>query len=245
MRSFWHALIFDLDDTLFDTSSQLLPAAHIEAAQAMIAAGLQAPLQQVLELRQQCSQLGGDPSISAQVAMRLGCTSPTVAEAGERAFFERDPGLMSLEPDVAALLERLLPAVPMALVTAGHPPTQLTKIRRLDLERYFADVRLVDRQNGERKREALRHLLVGHAWTASRCVVVGDREDDELAAAMELGCRRVRVCRDPSRPSDVAEVTIHHVRELEPALEALIGLNGGGPRGRKTRHPPCPSPCAR
>ena len=79
------AVVFDLDDTLFDTFGQCVVAAHREAARAMVAAGLRADEETVVARRLRLA--GIDEDLDAAVSRMFPCDDPSrAAEAGRRAF---------------------------------------------------------------------------------------------------------------------------------------------------------------
>jgi FMN phosphatase YigB (HAD superfamily) len=202
------AVCFDLDDTLFDSFTQCVGPAHREAAAAMRAAGLRAPLEAVVALREAFA--GRDVDVDQAVAEAFGCAEPArVAAAGRRAFFERDPGPVTPHPFAAEVLAAVRARACCVLLTAGSPATQRTKVERLGLAQAFHQVLYVDPSRGEDKRTALAAWMgqAGHA--PSRVLVVGDRPQGEIAAARVLGCPALRIrageCAREATPEGVAE----------------------------------------
>lgn len=198
------AVVFDLDDTLFDAWRQCVGPAQREAAAAMRAAGLRAPLEAVVALREAFA--GRALDVDRAVADAFPCADPErVAEAGRAAFFRRDPGAVTLHPFVPGVLRAVRGHARSALLTAGWPDTQRTKIQRLGLEPLLDVVLLVDPAQGQSKRAALEGWIRSAGLAPDAVLVVGDRPDAEIAAARVLGCRALRIragecARQPTPP---------------------------------------------
>jgi FMN phosphatase YigB (HAD superfamily) len=182
-------LLLDLDDTLFDCAGTLVPAAHRDAVAAMVAAGLPGPAaDRLAELDVLLRDLRNASVVYPRLCARHGCTDPAIAEAGRRAFFERD--VPPLEPfagvrdALATWRGRFLRVV----VTFGDPATQRRKIERLDLASLLDGVRHVGPGDPGGKESAFRAELAHHRLPAAAALVVGNRRDDEIAAGNRLGC---------------------------------------------------------
>jgi HAD superfamily hydrolase (TIGR01509 family) len=186
------AVVFDLDDTLFDCWTQCVGPAHREAAKAMVEAGAKASEQEVLDAR---LSLGGiERDVDDAVAAAFRSPSPLrVAEAGRRAFYDRDPGPLSPFPFARETLARVRERARVVLLTTGHPPTQQKKVAALGLADAFDEIVIDDVFAHHGKEEMLRVWLARSGFQASEVLVVGDRPDAEIAAARRLGLRALRV----------------------------------------------------
>jgi len=211
------AIVFDLDDTLIDTAGQLLEPAHVEAATAMIAAGLPGTIEEVARRRIELGRANPGQSVDLLTARAFGCGDPAVARAGHDAFYNR--AVTKLDPfaEAPAVLDELRVGRRLFLVTVGHPATQRRKVELTGLERWFDALRYVDIATPD-KLPAIRELLEGTPPEAS--VVVGDRIDGELEAGRRLGCWTVRIDRGegrwlrPANPHQQPHYTV-------PGIEAL------------------------
>lgn len=157
-----HAVVFDLDDTLFDSFTQCVGPARREAA------------------------------------------------AGRSDFFERDPGPITPYPFALEVLAAVRARARCVLLTAGSPATQRTKVERLGLAGAFHELIYVDSLHGEHKRTALAAWLQDEGLAPASVLVVGDRPEAEIAAALALGCPAIRIrageWADEPTPAGVAEV---------------------------------------
>lgn len=186
------AVVFDLDDTLFDCLGQCVGPAHREAARAMVEAGARATLEEVLEAR--LALAGVEPDVDSAVAAAFRSVQPVrVAEAGRRAFYDRDPGPLVPFPFAKEVLRRVRACCRTVLLTLGHPPTQKRKVASLGLEGCFDEI-LHDDVFGRRgKEEVLKSWLQASGLEPRQVLVVGDRADGEIAAATRLGMQALRI----------------------------------------------------
>ncbi len=219
------AVVFDLDDTLVDTSGQLLVPAHTEAAAAMIAAGLPGTLEEVTQKRLDLSRAHPREPADVRVAQFYGVTDVAVVEAGHNAFYRRTVRALDPFPDAIPVLEELgARGLLRLMVTAGFERTQLTKLKLAGLDAHLDTIVVVDAH----KEEAIAALLDEHALQPPHVVVVGDRIDREIAAARRLGCWAVRVAHGEGRyarvnaPEERPHYTIPGVAALLAVLEDIV-----------------------
>ena len=217
------AIVFDLDDTLIDTAGLLLEPAHVEAAAAMIQAGLAGSLEEVAGRRIELGRAHPGQSVDQATAQAFGCTDPAVVRAGHDAFYRRTVTRLDPFAEAPAVLDSLAPGRRLFLVTVGHPPTQRKKVELTGLERHFDAIRYVDIAAPD-KLPAIRELLADAGIEPGGAVVVGDRIDGELEAGRRLGCWTVRVDRGEGRwlrPSNRFQQPHYTIPGVE-ALPALI-----------------------
>ena len=128
-------------------------------------------------------------------------------------------------PDVHEGLEQL--SLRRFLLTTGFRRLQESKVRALGLVALFEGVYIdaLDRPGPVGKRVVLEQLLVEQELTPANVVVLGDRADDELAAARALGMVGVQVVRPGILPSLDIPWRVPDVANL-PALFARIASTG-------------------
>jgi FMN phosphatase YigB (HAD superfamily) len=206
------AAVFDLDHTLFDPRT--LPSSlfgALEARLRLAAAGVIAPdiLEAVLadawrlpfDRVAALYQLPAELTASWQEAMSM-------VEVSEP---------LTPYPDVYAGLEQL--PVSRFLLTTGFRRLQASKVHQLGLTPLFAAVYVdaLDSPGPVGKRALLERVLLEQALTPQEVVVLGDRADDELAAARTLGMVAVQVLRPGVSPSPEIPWQVPDLWEL-PAL---------------------------
>jgi FMN phosphatase YigB (HAD superfamily) len=222
------AIIFDLDDTLFDCDGQLVRPAHEDAVDAMMAAGLEGDREEVLVRRLAIFAANPRDDVNRLLAESYGCADAAVIEAGHRAYFQREVGEIVPFDGARRMLERLRGMCRLFLVTSGDIPTQMRKVERLDLEGSFDGIVYVDPGRGETKEEAFRGILDGERLDPGECVAVGNRVDSEIAAGKRLGMRTIWLRHgefahlEPEESEEVPDVTVDDFRELADRLLALI-----------------------
>lgn len=188
------AVIFDLDDTLYDQGAYLAGAWEVVAA-AALTQGVPAD-----RLLARLHEVAGEGSARGQIIDRA------LARCGARdvdveplvaAFLKFRPARLPLFTGVAAMLTQLRRgAVRVAVVTDGAVESQLAKIDALGL-RDCVDAIVFSDEIGRQFRKpdpapmtaALRKLGVD----ALDAVVIGDRPDKDVAGAIAAGIRPIRV----------------------------------------------------
>lgn len=223
------AVVFDLDDTLFDTTGQLMEPAHREAAQAMLDAGLAAPLEAVVALRLELGRthVGEDTNVLVARAYGHEADSPIVA-AGSSTYFKRRIDSLEPFPGTEPLLASLHGRFRLLMLTTGDPGTQRKKVELLQLGRWFEDMVFVPLDQAD-KYGALRSLLRYHRLEPSRVVVVGDRLDREIQAGRRLGTWTIRMARGegefsrPSGPDEQPHYTVDHIEAVALVLDDIEG----------------------
>lgn len=242
-------VVFDLDDTLYDCLGQCVGPAHREAARAMVEAGARASVEEILEAR--LALAGVAPDLDGAVAAAFRSVNPLkVAEAGRRAFFDRDPGSIVAFAFAMDVVTRVRAVARTALLSTGHPPTQRKKLVALGLETAFDDV-LLDDVFGRSAKEATLE-----AWTkrvgipAASVLVVGDRPDNEIAAAIRLGMQslRIRGGEFASRPTPVGVPEADDIRAVltyfAPSLPAAAAASAAAAAATVPDPEPTPAPAA-
>ncbi len=190
------AVIFDLDDTLFDTFGQLVTPANREACQAMKDAGLNAALDtcilKKMEFSKDASRQDVYKKLVAFFGLRSGVKSETVTAAGFDAFHNRKV-IEDITPfdDCHSTLATLKKKYRLFLVTLGNPPTQKKKVEKLKLEPFFEKVIYVDVKDSHDKTGAFREIQKLTGFEPQNCVVVGNRIDLEIANGKSLNMQTI------------------------------------------------------
>lgn len=192
------AVIFDLDDTLYDCLRQRVRAAHRYAARAMVQAGVPATVDAVFRARlRACARDPQPEAIDREVCRHFDVKNPReVARIARRAFYSLPVGRLRLFPGVRALLRRLhRSGVRIFVVSFGDPPTQRAKIAALGLGDNPAIERVLyaDAAGRITKEDAFRRILKITRLDPATILVVGDRPNSEILAGNRLGMRTARV----------------------------------------------------
>jgi putative hydrolase of the HAD superfamily len=187
------AVLFDLDDTLYEQAQWLNGAWRAVARMA-------APVIEEHALFAALRRIAAEGSDRGRIIDRalaaLGRGDLAVAPFVE-AFRRFRPDVLAPYPGVDACLTALGDAVPLGLVTDGDPALQASKLAALGLAHHFRVVVYSDELGGRGTRKpapapflaALEQLGVDPGGA----VYVGDRPDKDVAGALAAGMRAVRV----------------------------------------------------
>jgi FMN phosphatase YigB (HAD superfamily) len=224
MKPFDH-LIFDLDDTLLDTSNQLIPQASRESCLAMIESGLNATLEECIDTRAEfvrsTKRYDLYNEIVRKFGVRVGCDAANVARSGYDAFHNREVEThITPMPGVREMLEDLRQHYGLHLVTAGHRETQEAKLVILDFIALFDGIHHVDPTRGERKSEAFALIMASTARPPHRHLSIGNRLDTDIGEARRHGWKACWVRHgeyahlQPTTPHERPDWTILSIQEL-------------------------------
>jgi putative hydrolase of the HAD superfamily len=189
-------LIFDADDTLWDSNIHFLEAeAEFVAELAAAGAGETVAIRDVIRRREleiiKSHGYGREPFV---VLMRM-----VVAELAPRAsretlnatveriatrFLERECELL---PDVEPTLVELAARHHLTLFTKGNPRERLRKLERSGLRRHFSHVDVPP----EKDEAAYRRLVEAAALDRSRTFMIGNSPRSDINPALRAGLRAV------------------------------------------------------
>ena len=229
------AVVFDLDDTLFDCSGTLLQASRERAARALIEGGLPMTVEEALDLQEElAAQHGPHFLVFDEIARRYDLPQGAV----DRAFrvYNRDRvEAIAPFPDVKPTLSHLRQRGIMCfLLSTGVHRRQAAKVERLGLADYFDEVIINDVDRGGLMSECLRYLMDRHRLRADETMVVGDRPQEEIRVGNDLGAVTVQMMHgrfSEFEPRDEGERPDVHIARIfqVPTLISLINM-GRPPR---------------
>lgn len=185
-------IIFDLDDTLVDTSGCVTYYKLEGALEAMVKAGLELPdFAQGLELLRRLNETASSAKESLAEFIELLGADPLFLEIGTREIYESDlPDLPLFPLDGAVeLLSFLKIYHRLALVTVGYPSIQMQKLKKAGIDTSVFSKILITQ---EIDKKPLYRAIVGELGVSSREVLVcGDRISRDLTPGRELGFKTV------------------------------------------------------
>lgn len=186
-------IIFDLDDTLIDTSGSITPVKLREAVSAAEEAGhvfedKERALARLIRLN--------ESSGTAKAALERWAEEEKIADIPYRIGLSRYESFpegidIHLVPGVKEVLSAFSGAVRMAIVSRGDPARQRFKIRQAGIsERMFYKIFVSESVD---KGVYYERLISELEEEPSRVIVCGDRFDIDLLPAKRLGCVTVQM----------------------------------------------------
>ena len=220
------AIIFDLDDTLYDCTGMLLDGARRRAADAMVEAGLPGSAREAYQMQVDLAeQRGPNYLVFDEIARRHGLDRGFVA-AALRAYNSEEVGDIELFGDVGPTLERLrLAGYRLFLVTTGLYARQEHKVEALGLRRYFTDVIINDLERGTPLEDCYRDLLTRYHLRPTEVAVVGDRVLEELDLGHRLGMTTVQMCHGRFRDERMVDGGVHPVVHAAAVAYGFVFLH--------------------
>lgn len=178
-------LIFDLDNTLFDTRGQLGFKALNIMIEKMKKLGLSAEQEAILREKYHFT---GFRILARQLGL-----SEEMQSIGIETYKAMDLSKITPYDDV-----KLLKAMKQkkVLVTSGTKEVQLKKIEVLKIGNYFDEI-IVDESNIlENKKEIFSKLLARSKLKPKEVMVIGDNPESEVAAGNKLGMVVMQILRE-------------------------------------------------
>ncbi len=191
------AVIFDLDDTLFDCSGQLVEEARKRAAKVLAEKIPQATASELLERERQLHKKFGPTfevfdkiCIDFKVEGREACINSAL-----HAYNSDEVGEISLFPEATPLLKKLgEKGIKRVLVTSGLHARQQRKIEILGLDKLMDLTLIHDLEKSPVSRERLfKNVLKELSLQPDEVLSVGDRIQREIRIGNKLGMITVRV----------------------------------------------------
>jgi len=225
------AVIFDLDDTLFDCTGLLVEASRRRAAQALVAAGLPMSADEACALQKQLTdERGPHFLVLDEIARRYGL-GDEVAGAAYHAYNSEEVEDIYPFSDVVPTLRLLRrQGILCFLLAAGVYRRQAIKIEKLALEGEFDEVLINDLERGVLLGECMRYLLEKYGLRPHEALVVGDRPQAEIRAGRELGMGTAQMVHgrfSTTAPRDRFETADYRIRRIfqVPTLLRLANLH--------------------
>ena len=182
------AIIFDLDDTLYDCSGTLVVRGRRQVAKTiarLINSSEEAAYQLQLDMEE---KYGVKANIYEKIVSHYHLPGTYAQELLEE-FVHVDISDITVFPDVIDTMIQLKGrGYRMVLVTSGVEEIQRKKIDVLGLNnRYFDDIVITERNKGQSKKACFQEIMKRYDLQPKEFVCVGDKIDDELTASKSLG----------------------------------------------------------
>jgi HAD superfamily hydrolase (TIGR01509 family) len=203
-------LIFDLDNTLFDTYGQLGVDVMDEMMHRMRKAGLKEEQEEIIREKY--------PFTGFRILARELKLSEKLKKIGMSAYEEMDLSGITPYPDIEVLGQLEQKKV---LVTSGTQKVQMDKIRILGIQHFFDEL-VVDESNSvEGRKNMFSELARKYKIKPAEAVVVGDNPEIELAAGKSLGMVTVHIKRRENALKGEADYHVKDLYEIKRILDEM------------------------
>ena len=188
------AVIFDLDDTLYDCTGSLIDASRTRAAKALVEAGLPCTEDEVYQLQKELTEKYGPYyHVFNEIVNKYNADSKLVTIA-YKAYNSSEVSEIKPFPYVIPTLKELKEkGYKLFLLTVGVHERQEKKINILGLKPYFDEMVISDQEIGLPMEDCMRDLIERHAINFRETVMVGDRVREELRIAKSLGMTTIQM----------------------------------------------------
>jgi FMN phosphatase YigB (HAD superfamily) len=187
-------IIFDLDDTLIDTSGCVTPVKLEDALHRMVEAGLVVPdFSSALELLKRLNERALSARFALSEFLEIQGYDRRFLEIGvQEVYHNISPDLSIFAFDgVQEGLAELAAFHQLVCVTIGVPDQQLSKMKKAGIDsRIFSKIIVSEEKN---KKVYYRAILEEFQKHPSDVVVCGDRISIDLTPAKELGMKTVHI----------------------------------------------------
>jgi len=222
------AVLFDIDDTLYNTSLQA-ESARKNAIRAMIEAGLSVDEDKAFaELENIVARYGSnyDHHYDKLIEKFKVGPSPHMIAAGIIAYHTTKIAYLVPYPDtVPTLLSLRDKRIRLGIVTEGVPVKQWEKLIRLGLQHFF-EVVLIEKEGKKAGRGGSVYLRAAKRMglDSGQCMMVGDRLDTDIFGANRAGLVTVQLCKGKHcgmEPGSKSMLPDYVVSRLSGVLEVV------------------------
>lgn len=218
----YKVLVFDLDDTLIDTSKILVPEASKNSCNVMIAHGLKCDLNSCINLRNDLASHYSKMKLFEVLVEKInGNSNKHIAQAGFDLFYNpKIPSQLTGLNNSKQVTDELRKKYKLYILTAGIPKIQKEKINALSFKENFKNFYFCDITKNENKKDYLAHILKNETILPQELLCIGNRYDDEIAAGIELNCH---TCWIPYGEHDIKVVntskSLFHCESINELIE--------------------------
>ncbi|MDN3511375.1 MAG: uridine diphosphate-N-acetylglucosamine-binding protein YvcK [Candidatus Jettenia sp. CY-1] len=182
------AVIFDLDDTLYDCTGLLIDASRRRAAKAMVEAGLPCTEEEAYQLQKELSDKYGPYHLVFNEIVNKYRANTKLINIAYKAYNSSEVSTIKPFPDVIPTLKELKDkGYYLFLLSVGVHERQENKINILGLRPYFDEIVINDQEIGPLMEDCIRNLIGRYTISPCETVMVGDKIRDELRIAKSLG----------------------------------------------------------
>jgi putative hydrolase of the HAD superfamily len=187
-------IIFDLDDTLIDTTGSITPVKLEQALVKMVEAGLEVGnFEEALDILKRLDTAAESGSQTLLEFLEITNADKKYFEIGHAELYGQLPSDFPVYPLDQALevLEELGAQHQLALVSMGKPDQQLLKLKNAGIDSTIFSKMIISEDRD--KKPHYKTILDELGFTPLQTVVCGDSVGRDLLPAKELGCITVQM----------------------------------------------------
>lgn len=187
-------MIFDLDDTLVDTSGCITPVKLQHALGRMVESGLSIPhFETALEVIKRLNDSAESAKNALAEFLELIGADKRFLEIGAQEVYQNISDEIPIFPIEHAIevLKDLSESHQLALVTFGREPLQLMKLKKAGIDSTFFSKIVVSEE--PTKKLHYQMIVEELGFAPAKVIVCGDRISRDLAPARELGFKTVHI----------------------------------------------------
>jgi uncharacterized cofD-like protein len=217
------AIIFDLDDTLYDTGP-ITEAAISQCVESMMQFGLKCSLE---EGRAALKRIIKDKPLQnrfSALASEFGAATEEIVTAGKERYYNAKFKKLTLYPGTKETLRELKKRCTLILITYGSVVQQNKKIDALGIRQYFSYIFVDEHKN---KDKPLNEVMKVLSLEPEDILSVGDRIDDEIKLSNKLGMITVRIAKGkykditPTTDLERADYTVKDITEVPTIVKKI------------------------
>jgi len=186
------AIIYDLDDTLYDCSGTLVDAARKRAANAMIKTGLKLSEKQILEKIEDIEKRYGKRINLFDKICEEANVDKSIGAKGLEAYNADVVEDIKLFPDVLSTLNALKD-IKHIIITTGKRTRQELKIQKLGIKDKFDYILINELEDGLSKENCFKLIMEKFSLKPNQIIVVGDRIQSEIKVGNQLKMNTIQL----------------------------------------------------
>ena len=212
------AIIFDLDDTLYDCTGLLVEAARRRAARAMVSLGLPCSVKKAYDLQVSIAEKHGPKVPVFKKIAEMYHKGERFVQKVYEAYNASEVENIAPFPDVPPTLKQLREdKYRLYLVTPGIYERQRRKIDLLKIGHYFDDILIDDHERGSTCESCFMELIQKHGLAPKEVMTVGDRVHSEIRIANRFGMKTVQMVHGRFQtvlPEDTLEEPDYRIQKI-------------------------------
>jgi putative hydrolase of the HAD superfamily len=228
----YKAIAFDLDDTLIDTTNELIPFACRKIHSYLLTEGYPNTYEEFDILRKEYVKTKSHKEFFKNLVTTfpiiLPAEAPLIIANLNRLFYEPDVPLnLGLMPGAEDNLKTLAAKYNVFIVTAGVLSAQHKKLAQLNIDRFVKKENILVVADGafSSKREAFKKILQDTGILPEQLLSIGNRLSQEIRMAKQVGAKTCYYQHGEHAEDEVQDhfeipdFTIHTHKELIPVCQ--------------------------